>query len=105
MQVAQTAACNRLHDIEQRLARRLLMIQDRVDSGLLPITHDFLATMPGADRPTVSLPAAVLQRKEFVEYTRGAGKILNRKKLEDTACECYAVIQQHDGELGFEYRN
>ncbi len=54
MQVAQTAACNRLHDIGQRLARWLLMTQDRVDSGSLPITHDFLATMLGTDRPSVS---------------------------------------------------
>jgi len=100
MQVAQTAACNRLHDIEQRLARWLLMTQDRVDSGLLPITHDFLATMLGTDRPTVSLAAGVLQKKKLIEYTRGAVKIVNRKKLEDSACECYAVIQQYDGELG-----
>jgi CRP-like cAMP-binding protein len=100
MQVAQTAACNRLHDIEQRLARWLLMTQDRVDSGLLPITHDFLATMLGTDRPTVSLAAGVLQRKGLVEYTRGAVKIVNRKKLEDAACECYGVVRQYDGELG-----
>ncbi len=100
MQVAQTAACNRLHDIERRLARWLLMTQDRVDSGLLPLTHDFLATMLGTDRPTVSLAAGVLQRKKIIEYTRGAVKILNRKKLEDSACECYGVIRQYDGELG-----
>jgi CRP-like cAMP-binding protein len=100
MQVAQTAACNRLHDIGQRLARWLLMTQDRVDSGSLPITHDFLATMLGTDRPTVSLAAGVLQRKELIEYTRGAVKIVNRKKLEDSACECYGVIQQYDGEIG-----
>jgi CRP-like cAMP-binding protein len=100
MQVAQTAACNRLHDIEQRLARWLLMTQDRVDSGSLPITHDFLATMLGTDRPSVSLAAGVLQRKDLIEYTRGAVKIVNRKKLEDSACECYGVIQQYDGELG-----
>ena len=100
MQVAQTAACNRLHDIEQRLARWLLMTQDRVDSGSLPITHDFLATMLGTDRPSVSLAAGVLQRKEIIEYTRGAVKIVNRKKLEHTACECYGVIRQYDGELG-----
>jgi CRP-like cAMP-binding protein len=104
MQVAQTAACNRLHDIEQRLARWLLMTQDRVDSGLLPITHDFLATMLGTDRPTVSLAAGVLQRKELIEYTRGAVEIVNRKKLEDSACECYGVIQQYDGELGLKYQ-
>jgi CRP-like cAMP-binding protein len=100
MQVAQTAACNRLHDIEQRLARWLLMTQDRVDSGSLPITHDFLATMLGTDRPSVSLAAGVLQRKKLIEYTRGAVKIVNRKKLEGSACECYGVIRQYDGELG-----
>jgi CRP-like cAMP-binding protein len=100
MQVAQTAACNRLHDVEQRLARWLLMTQDRVDSGPLPITHDFLATMLGTDRPTVSLTAGVLQRKKMIEYTRGAVKIVNRKKLEGSACECYGVIRQYDGELG-----
>jgi CRP-like cAMP-binding protein len=104
MQVAQTAACNRLHDIEQRLARWLLMTQDRVDSGSLPITHDFLATMLGTDRPSVSLAAGVLQKKELIEYTRGAVKIVNRKKLEDSACECYGVIQQYDGELGLKCR-
>src|SRR5208283_2889527 len=100
MQVAQTAACNRLHDIEQRLARWLLMTQDRVDSGSLPITHDFLATMLGTDRPSVSLAAGVLQKRGIIEYTRGAVKIMNRKKLEDSACECYAVIRQYDGDLG-----
>ena len=100
MQIAQTAACNRLHDIQQRLARWLLMTQDRVDSGFLPITHDFLATMLGTDRPTVSLAAGVLQRKGLIEYTRGAVKIVNRRKLEGSACECYGVIQQYDSKLG-----
>jgi CRP-like cAMP-binding protein len=104
MQVAQTAACNRLHDIEQRLARWLLMTQDRVDSAALPITHDFLATMLGTDRSSVSLAAGVLQKKKLIEYTRGAVKIVNRKKLEDSACECYEVIQRFDGELGLKYR-
>jgi len=104
MQVAQTAACNRLHDIEQRLARWLLMTQDRVDAGSLHITHDFLATMLGTDRSSVTLAAGVLQRKELIEYTRGAVKIVNRKKLEDSACECYEVIQHYDGELGLKYR-
>ena len=99
MQVAQTAACNRLHDIEQRLARWLLMTQDRVESGSLHITHDFLATMLGTGRPSVSIAAGVLQKKELIEYTRGAVKIVNRKKLEDSACECYGVIRQYDGEL------
>ena len=100
MQVAQTAACNRLHDIEQRLARWLLMTQDRVESGSLPITHDFLATMLGTDRPSVTLAAGVLQRKKLIEYARGSVKIVNRKKLEDAACECFKVIQHYDCELG-----
>jgi CRP-like cAMP-binding protein len=100
MQVAQTAACNRLHDIQQRLSRWLLMTQDRVGSGLLPITHDFIATMMGTDRSTVSLVAAVLQKKGIIDYVRGAVKILNRRKLEKSACECYAVIRQFEDELG-----
>ena len=100
MQVAQTAACNRLHDVRQRLARWLLMTQDRVNSGSIPMTHDYLATMLGTDRPSVSLAAGVLQKKKLIEYTRGAVKIVNRKKLEDSACECYGITQQYNGELG-----
>jgi len=100
MQVAQTAACNRLHDIEQRLSRWLLMTQDRVDSGTLPITHDFIATMMGTDRSTVSVAASALQKRGIIDYLRGAVKIVNRRKLEKSACECYGVIQQFEGELG-----
>jgi CRP-like cAMP-binding protein len=100
MQVAQTAACNRLHDVKQRLARWLLMTQDRVDSESLPITHDFLATMLGTDRPSVSMAAGTLQGKKLIKYSRGAVKIVNRKKLEASACECYGITQQYNGELG-----
>src|SRR5271168_3065061 len=100
MQVAQTAACNRLHDIEQRLSRWLLMTQDRVNSGVLPITHDFVATMMGTDRSTVSLAAAVMQKKGILEYVRGAVKIVSRRKLEKSSCECYEVIRQFEDELG-----
>jgi CRP-like cAMP-binding protein len=99
LQVAQTAGCNRLHGIEQRLSRWLLLAQDRVDSGLLRITHDFLAMMLGTDRPSVSLAAGGLQKKRIIEYTRGSVRILNRKKLENSACECYSIIQQFNGEL------
>jgi CRP-like cAMP-binding protein len=100
MQAAQSAACNRLHGIEQRLARWLLIMQDRMDEGLLRITHDFLATMLGTDRPSVSLAAGILQKKGTIEYTRGAVRVLNRKKLEECSCECYGVIQQFNGVLG-----
>ena len=99
LQVAQTAGCNRLHDLEQRLSRWLLLTQDRVGSGLLRITHDFLATMLGTDRPSVSLAAGVLQRKRIIEYGHGSVRIINRKKLETSACECYSLIQQFNGEL------
>jgi CRP-like cAMP-binding protein len=99
LQVAQTAGCNRLHDIEQRLCRWLLLAQDRVGSGLLRITHDFLAMMLGTDRPSVSLAAGGLQKRRIIEYSRGSVRILNRKKLESSACECYGIIQQFNGEL------
>jgi CRP-like cAMP-binding protein len=98
-QVAQTAACNRLHDVEQRLARWLLMAQDRVDADFLPITHDLLATMLGTDRPSVSLAAGILQKRKCIKYTRGAVKVLNRRKLESSACECYAVIRDFNTEI------
>lgn len=81
LQTAQTAGCNRLHDLEQRLARWLLLIQDRVGSGLLRITHDFLAMMLGTDRPSVSLAAGTLRKKRIIEYTHGSVRVLNRKKL------------------------
>jgi CRP-like cAMP-binding protein len=100
MQVAQTAGCNRLHNLEQRLSRWLLLIQDRVESGMLRITHDFLATMLGTDRPSVSLAAGSLQRKRIIEYTHGSVKVLNRKKLEKSACECYGITQLFNAEMG-----
>lgn len=99
MQIAQTAACNRLHRIEQRLARWLLIAQDRVDSGTVPITHDFLATMLGTGRPSVTLAAGILQQKQIIGYVRGSLKILNRKKLERFSCECYSIVTQYNGDL------
>ena len=100
LQVSQTAACNRLHDTGQRLARWLLMTQDRVDSGLLRISHDFLATMLGTDRPSVSLAASKMKKKKLIEYARGSVRILNREKLEGVSCECYDVVQRFNSELG-----
>jgi CRP-like cAMP-binding protein len=99
LQMAQTAGCNRLHDVEQRLARWLLMAQDRVSSPLLPITHDFLATMLGTDRPSVSLAAGELQKAKVIEYNRGSVKIVNRAELERISCECYGVIQRYTSEM------
>ena len=99
LQAAQTAGCNRLHDLEQRLARWLLLIQDRIGSGLLKITHDFLATLLGTDRPSVSLAAGGLRKKNIIEYSHGSVTVLNRKKLEGSACECYGLIQEFNGEM------
>jgi CRP-like cAMP-binding protein len=95
MQVSQTAACNRLHEIEQRLARWLLMAEDSAATPTLGITHDFLATMLGTDRPSVTLAAGLLQKAGLIEYGRGAVRIINRPQLEDFACECYAVIRDY----------
>jgi CRP-like cAMP-binding protein len=100
MQVAQLAACNRLHEIDQRLVRWLLMCQDRVDSQVLPLTHEFLAQMLGTGRPSVSLAAAVLENAGLIENMRGTVRLLNRKSLEEAACECYGVIQHFNGALG-----
>ena len=100
--VAQSAACNRLHGIEQRLARWLLMSQDRLDSEAVPLTHEFLAEMLGTGRPSVSLAAAILQRAGLIEYARGLVMVVNRKGLERAACECYPVIQQFNPDLGLD---
>jgi len=100
MQTAQLAACNRLHDIDQRLVRWLLMCQDRVDSQSLPLTHEFLAQMLGTGRPSVSLAAGVLEEAGLIENLRGMVRVLNRKNLEAAACECYGVIQHFNGRMG-----
>jgi len=99
LQIAQIAACNRLHEIEQRLARWLLMCQDRMDDDVLPITHEFLAQMLGTGRPSVSLAAGVLQKSGLIENLRGVVKILDRAQLEAAACECYKAIQHFNNTL------
>jgi len=100
MQTAQLAACNRLHEVEQRLARWLLMCQDRRDCESLPLTHEFLAQMLGTGRPSVTLAAGALESGGLIENLRGTVRILNRKSLEAAACECYGVIQHFNGGLG-----
>lgn len=99
LQIAQIAACNRLHEIEQRLARWLLMCQDRVGSEFLPVTHEFLAQMLGTGRPSVSLAAGILQKAGTIENLRGTVKILDRKELESAACECYKTLQHFNRSL------
>jgi CRP-like cAMP-binding protein len=94
MQVAQVAACNRLHEIEQRLARWLLMSHDRSPGDSFPITHDLLSQMLGSGRPSVTVAAGALQRAGLIEYTRGMVKVVSRAGLEGAACECYEAIQR-----------
>jgi len=105
LQIAQIAACNRLHEIEQRLARWLLMCQDRVGCEFLPVTHEFLAQMLGTGRPSVSLAAGILQKAGTIENLRGTVKILNRKELESAACECYKTLQHFNRSLDYRPSN
>lgn len=93
-QVAQSAACNRLHAIEQRFCRRILMTQDRVGDDRLPLTHEFLAEMLGVRRASVTLVAAVMQKAGFIRYQRGLIEVLDRQGLESVACECYENVRQ-----------
>jgi CRP-like cAMP-binding protein len=102
MQLAQTAACNRLHNLEQRLARWLLMSHDRVRSQVLPFTQDLLAIMLGTDRTSVSVAIGILQRKGSVKQKRGVVNIVDRVKLKASTCECYGVIQEFNRELDAE---
>jgi len=88
-QSAQTAACNRLHAIEQRLARWLLKATDRTRSDDMPMTHDFLSTMLGVRRTGVTDIANSLQRSGLIQYRRGQVRIIDRAGLEAAACECY----------------
>jgi len=97
MQGAQVAACNRLHEVDERLARWLLMSQDRigVDGGVVPLTHEFLAHMLGTRRSSVTVAAGLLAKAGLITYNRGHVKIENRARLEDAACECYDLIVKH----------
>ena len=92
-QIAQSAACNRLHSIEERLCRWLLMTADRVETGTFPLTQEFLSKMLGVNRSSVSLTASILQRAGLIEYVRGEMTILDRSGLEATTCECYEVVR------------
>ena len=89
---SQGAACNRLHSIEQRAARWLLMVHDRVEANPFQLTQEFLAVMLGATRPSVTLAAAALRRAGLITYARGRVTIVDRAGLEETACECYEIV-------------
>ena len=87
--VSQSVACNRLHNIEERFARWVLMTHDRVVGDEFFLTQDFIADMLGVHRPSVSLVAGAFQQAGFIKYSRGTMSILDREGLEDASCECY----------------
>ncbi len=99
-QTAQTAACNRVHELAERLARWLLMCHDRMQADDLHITHEFLSMMLGTRRSSVTVAAGMLQKAGLIEHTRGCVHIENRKGLEEASCECYAVIREEYERLG-----
>jgi CRP-like cAMP-binding protein len=87
--IMQSTACNAVHVVEQRLARWLLLAQDRVERNEFPLTQEFAAMMLGATRPTVTVVAGTLQRAGLITYHRGKVTIVDRKGLERASCECY----------------
>ena len=93
-QVMQTAACNANHDLEQRLARWLLMAHDRADGDELLLTQDFMAMMLGVHRPSITVTAGILQRAGLIRYAAGRVTVLDRPSLEASSCECYRTVQK-----------
>lgn len=92
MEATQIAACNRLHAVEQRLARWLLMCSDRLETKSLPLTQELLSQMLGTRRASVTIAAGILQKAGFIAQNRGSVTITNREKLEEISCECYGMI-------------
>ena len=93
-QVSQTAACNRFHQVDARLARWMLMTHDRLPSDEFRLTQEFMSNMLGVRREGVNKAAGALQRNELISYSRGRIHILDRAGLEAVACECYLVVRE-----------
>jgi CRP-like cAMP-binding protein len=98
-QVAQTAACNATHTVEERLARWLLMCRDRVGSDELKLTQEFISQMLGTRRATVSTAASALQVEKLIQYHHGHIRIIDRQGLEEFACECYQAVKEESDRL------
>jgi CRP-like cAMP-binding protein len=94
MESMQMAACNRLHDVEERLTSKLLMSHERIGGKTLPFTQEFLAQMLGTRRSGVTVAAGILQKAGIIEYRRGNLTIVDKAKLEQAACDCYQIIQR-----------
>jgi len=98
-QVARTAACNGRHNIDQRLARWLLMAHDRAEGDEFPMTHEFMSMMLGVRRAGISTTASTLQKAGLIRYQRGRIEITDRPGLENAACECYGVVRRASDRL------
>ena len=102
-QISQTAVCNRLHSVEEQLCRWLLINHDQLPDNKLVMTQELIANMLGVRREGVSVAATHLQERGVIEYSRGTISILDRKKLEAEACECYQVVMDEYDRLLGEY--
>ncbi|MXS79660.1 cAMP-binding domain of CRP or a regulatory subunit of cAMP-dependent protein kinases [Nitrosomonas eutropha] len=98
-QTAQTAVCNRHHSIDQQLCRLLLLLMDRLPDNQLTMTQELIANMLGVRREGVTEAAGKLQKLGIIEYSRGHIKVLDRPKLEELSCECYAVVKKETDRL------
>jgi len=98
-QVSQTAVCNRLHAVEQRLCRWLLLSHDRVKSDEIHLTQEFIANMLGGRRESVTVAAGRLQDAGLIQYSRGHITIIDRQGLEAAVCECYRIVKQETGRI------
>jgi hypothetical protein len=98
-QISQTSVCNRLHSVEKRLCRWLLLSHDRVNSQELLMTQEFISNMLGGRRESVTVAAGRLQDAGLIHYARGRITILDRKGLEGTVCECYQIVREETDRL------
>ncbi|MDX6712210.1 MAG: hypothetical protein QOH96_3226 [Blastocatellia bacterium] len=98
-QISQTAVCNRLHPLEQRLCRWLLLCHDRVNGSDILMTQEFIANMVGGRRESVTVAAGHLQDAGLIQYSRGRIKILDREGLEEMVCECYKIVNDEFNRL------